>query len=565
MLPSSYVFAEDDTASSSEIIDAPTSEETETVIDSELRPAIENHPVVVSPVEPVVIQPGLQQSLVPEIDIPEPIVRYAPLKADGDILVTAFQASAQSYLGYIELHNMTSKPVDLSQWQLGLLYGSQELETECAVQLSGFLLAQSDVVFARDDFEIVGPAANLAQRFSTTHCMVSGDQSLEMIEIRNQGSVSERIVISVGDPVSRQSILGDWQRDRTPAGSYSTTYRSGLFSKDFINRTRDIQTSPLHVPVAPDGLVITEVLVSPRDCIVFDESLDCHDYIKLTNTNDADTAIDLSNYILRSGFSSSTTKIPLRGMVAGGDTVVINQAADGSWFNIPANEGTVWLEDSYGLAAPYDMNVASFENPTASKGRSWAYDTNDQTWKWAVPAPYSVENDFTPIISPVVQSSLVPCGSNQYRSEETNRCRNIAVETTFTPCKEGQYRSEETNRCRSIALAAASTLKVCADNQFRNPDTNRCKLIASLDDVVQPCDEGKERNPETNRCRTILATTIPEAAFAVEPMAETGKAFVGWWVLGGVGLLALGYAGWEWRREAISGIRRVRSVLTARK
>ena len=152
-----------------------------------------------------------------------------------------------------------------------------------------------------------------------------------------------------------------------------------------------------------------------------------------------------------------------------------------------------------------------------------------------------------------------PCKDGQYRSEETNRCRNIALAGgTLKPCKEGQYRSEETNRCRSIA-SAARTLKPCADDQFRNPETNRCKKIASADELTD-CGEGRERNPATNRCRNIVASTAPAIGFSPEKVQQVAGATWGWWVFGGVSILALGYAGWQWRWELKQLAIRVRSV-----
>jgi hypothetical protein len=135
---------------------------------------------------------------------------------------------------------------------------------------------------------------------------------------------------------------------------------------------------------------------------------------------------------------------------------------------------------------------------------------------------------------------------------------------TPTPCKEGQYRNEETNRCRSIA-AEATALAPCDDDEERNPATNRCRKIASLASQLTPCKEGQERNPETNRCRNVAAAVPPDAAFGVEPVADTGKAFIGWWALGGVGILALGYAGWEWRQEIAAVIRKVGTFFTSGK
>lgn len=157
-----------------------------------------------------------------------------------------------------------------------------------------------------------------------------------------------------------------------------------------------------------------------------------------------------------------------------------------------------------------------------------------------------------------------PCRDDQYRSEETGRCRNIASARQLVPCRDGQYRSEETNRCRSIATAAASVLKPCADDQFRNPLTNRCKKIASAEEVaLADCGEGRERNPATNRCRNILATTMPVAPFAPDEVIHTAQGTIGWWAFGGVSLVALGYAGWQWRFEAGRLIRRIGQVFAS--
>lgn len=152
------------------------------------------------------------------------------------------------------------------------------------------------------------------------------------------------------------------------------------------------------------------------------------------------------------------------------------------------------------------------------------------------------------------------CKPNQYRSEETGRCRNYATLSAPVACKEGQYRSEETGRCRSIA-AAAATLKPCDDDQFRNPATGRCKQIASTDDLPKPCASGYERNPETNRCRKIQTSSMPLAAFPVEPIKPTANTMGIWLTAGGIVACGLAYAGWEWRRELASATRRVVGLL----
>lgn len=160
---------------------------------------------------------------------------------------------------------------------------------------------------------------------------------------------------------------------------------------------------------------------------------------------------------------------------------------------------------------------------------------------------------------------LKPCDANQYRSPETNRCRLIETSTSErAPCKEDQYRSEETNRCRNIA-SAASTLTPCKEGQYRSEETNRCRSIAGDTNELTPCKEGQERNPETNRCRAIQSAQPTKADYAVEPIRETATAFTGWWALGGIGALAAGKIGWEWREEITNAVRKVGSFFTSGK
>ncbi len=158
--------------------------------------------------------------------------------------------------------------------------------------------------------------------------------------------------------------------------------------------------------------------------------------------------------------------------------------------------------------------------------------------------------------------SLKPCAPNQYRNPETNRCRLIVADTSeiLIPCKAGQYRSEETNRCRSI-VADVVSLVPCSEGEERNPETNRCRsVLGTSTTALLPCSEGEERNPETNRCRKIVST-MPTAGFAVQPISDTATGVVGWWAFGGIGLLALGYAGWEWRTEVVRISRRLASFI----
>ena len=154
------------------------------------------------------------------------------------------------------------------------------------------------------------------------------------------------------------------------------------------------------------------------------------------------------------------------------------------------------------------------------------------------------------------------CPVGQYLNPETGRCKKIEVVKAPAPCKEGYYRSEETGRCRSITATVAKALKPCRDDEFRNPATGRCKKIAAASDILKECPEGFERNPATKRCRKIKSNIMPAVNFAPEKVQQVASATWGWWVFGGVSLLAMSIAGWQWRWEISRATRKITSVFT---
>ncbi len=120
--------------------------------------------------------------------------------------------------------------------------------------------------------------------------------------------------------------------------------------------------------------------------------------------------------------------------------------------------------------------------------------------------------------------------------------------STPKPCAANQYRNPETNRCRLLTLTAATTPAECKVGQERNPVTNRCRNIASS--TAASCKEGQERNTETNRCRNIKQ--LAKTDFAVKGASTQQQGGLGWYIwaaIGGVVMLIIGYAIWEWRDE----------------
>ena len=232
---------------------------------------------------------------------------------------------------------------------------------------------------------------------------------------------------------------------------------------------------------------------------------------------------------------------------------------------LPKTKGKVYLLDEAGSK----IDISEYNN--IPKGASWSL--IDDEWIQTFMITENSENIFkeyldcqngyernalgrcVKIATPPVES---PCPVGQYRHPETRRCRKIEAEKTITPCKDGYYRSEETGRCRSIASAAAKTLKPCPEGQFRNSVTGRCKKIASTDDIAKECPEGFERKPQTKRCRKIKSANMPTVGSAAAEVKQVAGATWGWWVFGGVSLLAVGYGVWQWRWEISQFVRKIR-------
>ena len=235
---------------------------------------------------------------------------------------------------------------------------------------------------------------------------------------------------------------------------------------------------------------------------------------------------------------------------------------------LPKTKGKVYLLDEAGSK----IDIAEYNN--MPKDASWSWVDDEWTRTFAITEGAAnifkeypdCQNGYernvlgrcVKIATPSVES---PCPVGQYRHPETRRCRKIEAAKTITPCKDGYYRSEETGRCRSIASAAAKTLKPCPEGQFRNSATGRCKKIASTDDIAKECPEGFERNPQTKRCRKIKSANMPTVGSAAAEVKQVAGATWGWWVFGGVSLLAVGYGVWQWRWEISQFVRKIRESI----
>lgn len=507
----------------------------------------------------VILSPGTY-ALDAQVTVPAaPALQPLPIQ-NNDILIYALEYTYDRGFGLIELANPTDKYITLQNAELVLSSTGMDIdsvEDQCRIPVGGIMSPRSRLLFKRADTPVTTPAATITYSGCT---VTPGNNYDKTIALMRGGSVTERV------DMPHESI-GVYERRALSAVSA----RTGIFVTDFIQRANYIwQAHYFYESPATIPLRVIEVLpTTKKACSAEVYSLfetGCREYVKIENSGDE--PIDLGMVRLRYGNPNSTTGVRLSGVVGAGEFTTIYMTLDGKQLTLPA-EGAIWFEDVMQTTEYWTNVVYAGADLAANLGKSWAlFDTG---WDWGEPSPVNAENTVRlPIMSKpsAVVSELVPCKDGQYRSEETNRCRNIALAgDTLKACKEGQYRSEETNRCRSLAADVAKTLKPCADDQFRNPATGRCKKIAADDEVLKPCQPGYERNPATNRCRKIRDASVlgTKAEYPVQPYDQGATATATWWVVGGIAALAAGYGIWEWRREIVGGIGRLRAVFTSGK
>lgn len=511
---------------------------------------------------PVVPQdtPSYQELMTASATVtPSPPILYP--ETTPNLVVTTF--STTNYLDVIEFYNQSSAPIDMSAVEIIVSDGQlddDELAHVCALRLAPGWLLPKRYVTTTDATSLTTSSQRLIG-----DCVFAPGATITSIQVLLHGArvqLIDNIVFGIGQTYARHIHAQDKSGQRSvnaslkQKGSFAADYKA--FSGNLV-----LLDELLYVPpVDSHGLRLVEIFPVSRNCLPSDPSLDCNDYIKLKNTSSDE--INIAEYRVRAGASANAialtwhepTLTPERDelMLGPGQFFLLRYENDGDSLSLTNSAGNIWIEDYYGTKTYDEVSYRDMDK-AAARDRSWALKETAGMWQLGIPSPLG-ENAFPVEGEPgkgsgTKESVIKPCRDDQYRSEETGRCRTVAAAKVLTPCREGQYRSEDTNRCRSIAATVASVLKPCADNQFRNPESGRCKKIASSDELaLADCGEGRERNPETNRCRNSkTVASIPDAAFAIESVKDTAQAFVGWWALGGIGLLALGYGVWEWRRE----------------
>lgn len=461
---------------------------------------------------------------------------------------------------YVEIYNPTNQNVNLAGWKIEYYAGSGaktvgKIFKDEVISANGFLVLSNDKMLAG------------AIKFDNNLGLAQNDGSVVLS--RSDGSVSDTVgwgsnSKSAGSPI-KGGVKIVWRcfidGNIIDSKNNSTDFLSskGSDNQEIVPYSRPNCKSPEPKPESPKELNKCEGLKLSEIASNVDEQ-----FIEIVNSGE--------KTVITTGCKLTVGDSDVRENIGDielnpGEFLVIKIKSTN--LKLPKTKGKVYLLDEAGSKID-----AAAEYSSMPKGASWSLVDDEWTRTFAVTeGAVNIFKEYPDcqsgyernVLGKCVKISVPPievtCPAGQYRHPETHRCRKIEAAKTITPCKDGYYRSEETGRCRSIASAAVKTLKPCPEGQFRNSSTGRCKKIASTDDIAKECPEGFERNPQTKRCRKIKSASMPTVGSAAAEVKQVAGAAWGWWVFGGVSLLAVGYGVWQWRWEISQFVRKIRESI----
>ena len=442
-------------------------------------------------------------------------------------------------LVFLELYNSGTTPLKLSEWAITDVTNGRTLNVAPPTK-EGLFEPKTHITIATHD-----TVSNATYQIAGWSTLVAAPKAIGTLQLTHTGYRPLDVTIAV-------KSIDIWMMR-----SYLTT---GYSSVTFETNYRQLYDDGLYLaPLLPAGLRVVEIYPYASDCTPFDKSPLCGDYVKLQNTSQATVGLD--GFVLRTDSNSAnrtmSNTVTLTGELQPGQIQTVTNTDDGGRFSLTNSGGYVWLEDTWGLVR-YDDTLTKYEAAgSAEQGYAYALDMLNQSWQWTTTPMPGKENQLTP--RPIAVPTTVVCPEGKYLNPDTNRCRSVAdAINTLATCDEGSERNPLTNRCRKVTVASTGVgLAPCGEGQERSPTTNRCRSIASAVAELLPCDEGYERNPTTNRCRKIKTTDMPVASYPVKTSPRSPQTTATWWAVGGVGAIALAYAGWEWRAEVSRIFRRL--------
>ena len=510
-----------------------------------------------SPSENLATNESLKSEPNPESDPPKIDNPDGRTEENAPILISKISQDKK----YVEIYNPTNQNVNLAGWKIEYYAGSGtktvgKIFKDEVILANGFLVLSNDKMLAG------------VIKFDNNLGLAQNDGSVVLS--RSDGSVADTVgwgnnSKSTGSPI-KGGVKIVWRcfidENIIDSKNNSTDFLSikGFDSQEIVPYSRPSCKKPESNPGSKsprepnkcEGLKLSEIASN------VDEQ-----FIEIVNSGE--------KTVITTGCKLTVGDVGVHENIGGielnpGEFLTIK--IKNTKLKLPKTKGKVYLLDE----ASSEIDVAEYSS--MPKGASWGL--VDDEWIKTFAITEGAANIFKEYldcqngyernalgrcvkiaISPVE----VSCPAGQYRHSETRRCRKIEAAKTIAPCRDGYYRSEETGRCRSIASVAAKTLKPCPEGQFRNSSTGRCKKIASTDDMAKECSEGFERNPQTKRCRKIKSANMPTVGSAAAEVKQIAGATWGWWVFGGVSLLAVGYGVWQWRWEISQFVRKIRESI----
>ena len=467
---------------------------------------------------------------------------------------------------YVEIYNPTNQNVNLAGWKIEYYTGSGAKTVGKIAKTVGKVFKNE--VILPNEFLVLSNDKMLAGAIKFDNNLGLAQSDGSVVLLRSDGSVADTVgwgnnSKSAGLPI-KGGVKIVWRcfidGNIIDSKNNSTDFLSskGFDNQEIVPYSRPNCKSPEPKPESPKELNKCEGLKLSEIASNVDEQ-----FIEIINSGE--------KTVITTGCKLAVGDAGVRENIGDielnpGEFLVIKMKSTN--LKLPKTKGKVYLLNEAGSK----IDISEYNN--MPKGSSWSLVDDEWTRTFAITEgaanifkeypdcqsgyERNVLGRCVKIATPPVES---PCPVGQYRHPETRRCRKIEAAKTIIPCKDGYYRSEETGRCRSIASAVAKTLKPCPEGQFRNSATGRCKKIASTDDIAKECPEGFERNPQTKRCRKIKSANMPTVGSAAAEVKQVAGATWGWWVFGGVSLLAVGYGVWQWRWEISQFVRKIRESI----
>ena len=394
-------------------------------------------------------------------------------------------------------------------------------------QSSGSIIGGSDTV------SLVDATGTLIDQHAWTVSLAGGTQLIRRVQVVTPVTTSVTYIDT--------DMAADWSVVSPSVAPKDETTLQTVIVDVCANIDGAQATVPDGMKVDIDGICQARVVIQLEIREIFPNAIgsdEGNEFIELFNPNDA--AVDLNEYMLWVGPElTASYDFPRGSTIAAHSSLAFSNAQIP--FSLLNSSSRVRLTTVEGIIV---SDPPAYLNP--KDGASWAL--IGETWQYTM-LPTPGADNATMVVEAAIEELTIPtpCAVNQYRNPDTGRCRLIAsAGPALTPCKDGQYRSEETNRCRNIA-ADANVLTPCDAGEERNVETGRCRKIV-IAVAAAACKEGQERNPDTNRCRTV--TKMPAAGYGVlGAKTENTGSWYAFAAIGGVVLLAVGYAIWEWHDE----------------